>query len=174
MFAGTMVSVEDQQPGDREDVAFSQSFTWDGWKNDGPLVVFVLVGAGSIAASFSVHGWARLGLQILGALLMLPLIVLVVLTTLGGALAALLNGKPSVFERLALVALAVGLGVWLGSYTPGAPQELLIMPAGLLGSGYMLRGGRVRQPGTRRRFAVCVALIALAAGVTGLWLLAKV
>jgi hypothetical protein len=169
-----MESVGDRERTEHQGVVISQSFTWDGWKNDGPLAIIVLIGAAGIAASFAVHGWARLGLQVLGGLLMLPLIVLVVLTTLGGALAALLNAKPSALERMALIALSVGLGAWLGSYTPGAPQELFIMPAGFIGSGYMLRGGRVRQPGTRRRIAVCIALIAAAAGATGLWLLATV
>jgi hypothetical protein len=169
-----MENVADQERTEHHGVVISQSVTWDGWKTDGPSAIIVLIGAAGIAASFAVHGWARLGLQLLGGLLMIPLIVLVLLTTLGGALAALLNARPSAFERLALIAISAGLGAWLGSYTPGAPQELLIMPAGFIGSGYMLRGGRVRQHGTRRRIAVCIALIAAAAGATGVWLLATV
>jgi hypothetical protein len=169
-----MSSVADRERIGHQGVMVSQSLTSDGWKADGPLAIIVLIGAAGIAASFGVHGWARLGLQVLGALLMLPLFVLVVLTTLGGALAGLLNGKPSARERLALIALSVGLGAWLGSYVPGAPQELFVVPAGFVGAGCLLSGGRVAQPGTRRRVAGCIVVVAAVAGATGLWLLAAV
>ncbi len=145
-----------------------------GWKADWPVVVAVPSGLLCIAASFWVHGWARLALQIVGGVLALPLAAFVVIMVLGAAVRGLTKPDPSEIQRSALALAAIVLGVWFGAYTPGAPQELLITPAGFIASGYMLRGGRVRQPGSRRRAAGTVALIAAAAGVTGVWLLATV
>jgi hypothetical protein len=46
-----MEHVAEQERTERQGVAISQSFTWDGWKTDGPLAIIVLIGAAGTAAS---------------------------------------------------------------------------------------------------------------------------
>lgn len=146
--------------------------TSNGWKTDGPVLLAVLVGVSFLVAGFWVHGWLRFGLQAVGAVLALPLVALVFLIVLGGAFGALTEPEPSLAARGALAVLAIGFGVWFGSYAPSAPQDLVITPVGVIGSVYMLRRGRARVPGARRRVAGSLALFAAAAGATGVWLLA--
>ncbi len=143
--------------------------------SDGGSDVFVpflmLAGAAVLAGSFFVGGWFRLGMQALGGLLLSPLLAFVLLMVFGGAINALLKPTPGMVNRLALAFVAVLIGAGLGSTAPGGPQELIVTPLGLFWAGWLLRAGLPSVSGRRRRAAAAVAIVALSAGATGLWLL---
>ncbi len=145
--------------------------TSDGRGSDVGLGCVLLAGAATLAGSFFVGGWIRLGMQALGGLLLSPLLAFVLLMIFGGAVNALLKPTPGTVNRLALAVVAVLIGAGLGSSAPGSPQELIITPLGLFWAGWLLRAGLPTVSGRRRRAAAAVAIAALSAGATGLLLL---
>ena len=143
----------------------------DGGRADVGVGLLPLAGAATVAGSFFVGGWIRLGMQVLGGFLLLPLVASLLLMIFGGAVNALAKPTPAILDRLALLAIALLLGVWLGASAPGAPHELIVTPLGLFASGWLLWDGIGSASARRRRGAVAIAVAALSAGATGLWLL---
>jgi hypothetical protein len=129
----------------------------------------------TLTVAFVEHGWTRIGLLIVSGALLLPAVFIVgfslLLLVLGAAFEGLLNQESNAVQRSAFLVLTAAFGVLLGLTAAGSPSELALTPAGLLGAGFMVRGGRYQTPGIRRRFAVGVAVAAVAAGITGLYVL---